>query len=821
MVGIDLGTSSSVVCVLEDGRPTVVTSAEGTWSIPSVVAFAKDRGALVGEPAKRQAVTNAGRTVRAVKRHLGTGWTAQIDGEPFTAERISAFILQKLKRDAETYLGEEVTDAVITVPVCFSEAERRATKRAGAIAGLNVLRLVKEPSSVALAYGHGRAAGDELVLVIQFGAGSFEVSLLAIGKGVVEVKAAAGDGRLGGDDWDQAVVDYLVARFKKTHGVDLSKDDTAMQRLRDAGEKAKIELSVCSETTVELPYITALAGEQVHLREQLTRARFQRLTADLLDRCRAPFHDVIKDAGVAVREIDSVVLAGGSTRMPGLADLVRELTGGKEPYPGVNSGEAAAVGAALQAGILRGEIRNALLIDVTPLSLGIQTEGGVFTKLLERNTTIPARHSEIFTTGTDLAVPQGPGGHRGESTDAGRRPIARPGGHARETSVTVRVYEGERKIAADNRLLGLFQLTGLRPASPRQARIEVALDIDADGVVIASAKDLDTGTERSITVTGTLAPLDDEPGWSADEVELCPVPDQHGAQTAGPSSAGSPSQRIRAAAADGLGEHRATFPHKLYEAKAATLTLIAIWVVIAAGVVGLAGKLASPQVPSVALLVPALAFLGAIGWLIQTLRRLIASPRHFMASFHYLRGRSVGLGFKGAHLSLYEHGLVVQSGAHASVFRWDTVLVLQDIVRVTSSYAPGQVVTRRYHLTDPSGTMYRLTGGFLSPQQWGPAIQNAVTEAQLPGAWAAIKAGRTLTFGPIALSGANVTARGESVPWAQIQAIKVDRGFVSLKVAGRWRSLTTTPVNGIPNFFVFHELAELLRCAAAETASPG
>ena len=477
-VGIDLGTTNSVVAVLDGGEPTIIANAEGGRTTPSVVSF-KDGDVLVGEVAKRQAITNPDHTVRSVKRHMGTDWSIKVDDKTYTAQEISARILMKLKRDAEAFLGDEVTDAVVTVPAYFNDAQRQATKEAGQIAGLNVLRIINEPTASSLAYGLDKEA-DHTILVFDLGGGTFDVSVLEIGDGVFEVKSTSGDTQLGGDDWDDAIIEWLITSFKNDHGVDLGQDRMARQRLKEAAEKAKIELSSVSETEVNLPFITATAEGPLHLQQKLTRSEFQKLTEDLLERTKRPFQQVIKDAGIPVEEIDHIVMVGGSIRMPAVQELVKKLTG-KDPHKGVNPDEVVAAGAAIQAGVLKGDVKDILLLDVTPLTLGIETKGSVMTRMIERNTTIPTKRSEIFTTAEN-----------------------------NQPEVEIHVLQGERAMATDNKSLGKFRLTGLPPAPMGIPQVEVTFDIDANGIVHVNAKDLATGKEQAMTITGGSALAQDD-----------------------------------------------------------------------------------------------------------------------------------------------------------------------------------------------------------------------------------------------------------------------------------------------------------------------
>ncbi|MGW0311215.1 DUF6585 family protein [Streptomyces flavidovirens] len=753
-VGIDLGTTDSVVCVLQAGEPTVIPNAEGSRTTPSVVAFAKDGEVLVGEAARRQAVTNASRTICSVKRRMGTDWSIPIGEKTFSAQEISAFVLRKLKRDAEAYLGEKVTAAVITVPAYFSQAQRQATREAGELAGLDVLRVISEPSAAGL--GHALGKSGKTALVVRLGGGTFDVSLVDVAEEahvehVVQVKATSGDDRLGGDDWDQAVADYLVTRFENLHGVDLSSDRTAVQRLREAAETAKIELSSSSQTTIELPYLAASAEGPLHLNECVTRARFQELTRGLLERCKAPVQRVLKDAAVPVRNIDQVVLVGGGSRMPAVADLMCELTGGKTPSRAAHGDEVVAIGAALQAGVLTGVRKDVLLLDAVPMPLGVETAGGVMTVVVERSTTIPTRCSEIFTTAEDM-----------------------PGGDARP--IVFHVHQGDHPAAAHNHRLGTLALTGLPPARRGVPRIELTLEIDANGTVSALAKDLDS--ERVWPMVGVGGT---EPYKEGIAVVTVVKPEAEQPESA---SGEPPSEQVSAAVErERLGGHQTT-----YHAKPRGLMVPAV---LATAFLVLTG---------IGITIPNMYQVAVCGLLTAVFGALLLGARY--ANRRY------------AQLQIFDQGLVVvDADGRPTACRWDALSVRQKVVD-HYHYGVPQGRSHAYTLKGPDGETLLHPGGIPYPEHWGPAIQDAVTEAQLPIALAAVRRGETVSFGDISVNRDAVTAYGRSVTWDRIRQISVEAGTVSLNVAGKWLPLTSTKVSSIPNFFVFHALAEHLRRSA-------
>jgi molecular chaperone DnaK len=774
LVGIDFGSSKSMICAVEDGRPVIVPNAEGSPSTPSVVAFAGNGEVLVGEMARRQAVTNAERTVRLVKRRLGTAWKTEIDGKVFTAQQITAFVLQKLVRDASSYLREQVTDAVVAVPACFDEAGRQAIREAAQIAGLNVRRVIGASEATALTYYAARRA-DATILVLGLGGGTFEVSLLAVEEGVVEVKAASGDNHLGGDDWDQRIVDHLVQQARSAGGVDLSKDQTALQRLREAAEQAKIDLSSAAASQVSVPYIGRSADGPLHLQTTLTRAGFQAMTADLIDRCNDPFDQVMADAGMGAGDIDYVVLAGGATRMPAFAALARELAGGKEPTRSVNPDEAVAMGAAWLAGRLTGTAEGPLLLSVTPCSLGVKTRGGVFTKLIERNSTIPTKSSLIFTVKKGLRTGAGASGSHAEPSADG----------ADDPGVTIGVYQGEHALAADNRLVGMLQVTGLPLTPGREREIEVAIEIDSEAVARVTARDLRTRSEQSVIITGSPAPAAGEADTLAGGAELEAREDppggrQHhkeapatGASWPGPGPVIdlqlSP-EAAQAARERGLGRLRQSFT-----------------------VAGL---------------------------------RLLKSHSH------------------GVQVFEFEQGLLRQQpGAPPETFRWDqiaTVLGGSIANYRTSSITPYDRGRYRgtnftYTITRRDGVSAKITGFYQDPARLSARSRQAISKnhresiqrryaalgedtarhiatAQLPAAQAALARGEELTFGDITISAGGVRAgQRDPVPWTEISDVEVEHGTVRIKQAGKSLPLSRRPVSEIPNFLLFATLADTLR----------
>ncbi|MFF2552251.1 DUF6585 family protein [Nocardia sp. NPDC058058] len=802
VVGIDLGTSKSIVCVLENGRPRILANAQGAHHTPTVVGFNDDGSVIVGQKAADRAIAHPGQTAAGVRRHLGTDWTFTDHGRAYTAPQITACVLRKLKRDAQAALGEEFTDVVLSMPAHYGEAERRATEEACELAGLRVRRFVGETNLAAFAYTlHARPA-DETTLVLDLGAGTFSVALFEIGAGVTEVRAIGGDNALGGDDWDQRLADSIVRRFRANTGIDLSTDSHALQRIRVAAEQAKIELSSAATSTVNLPYIaTDSGGNPMFLSENITRAEFAELTADLLDRCRAPIAKVLADAGLPMREVNRVVLVGGASRMPAFVALVTELSG-REPYRGMHPDESAAIGAAILTGVFTGAIRDQLLLDATPISIGIATSGGKFTDLVHRHTTIATTRDAFVTTVAD-----------------------------NQTGIDLEIFQGEHEIAKHNHLLGVLSLSPIAPARRGTPRIKVNVNIDANGRTVVTATDPASGAEESLTVIGGVeAPVPRNPFVPPTEVEMHPDQDtgtsrerkpQAESSAAGPQqttpgrtatmpSRENPSQLITAAAAEHLlGQHVSTHPHRWFGGSPKWIYGIPLAIL---GVIVIASFITDGAGSALAV---AILFLGVAG--LVWLRQFISSPKHTAARVKYASSQSTGSQFRDAQLSLFERGAVVQSGGRTHVFRWETVSVIEDITRVSHRMygsETGVSWTYRYQLTDPSGADYLITDRFVGAEQWGPEIRRRVTAAQLPLALAAAETGKSLEFGSITLSHGAIRAHNRSVPWGEVQEIRVDKGYIAIRVAGEWLSLTKVAANAIPNVFVFLELAERLRTLA-------
>ncbi|MEN8655569.1 DUF6585 family protein [Streptomyces sp. 21So2-11] len=760
VVGIDLGTANSVVAVLEEGRPRVVTNVEGSRATPSVVAFTAEGEVLVGEAARRQTVTNAGRTVRAVRRRTGTDWAIRIDGESYTAQRITVLLLRKLKRDAEASVGEELTDAVITVPASFGEAQREETREAGRLAGFNVLRVVSESSLAGLGHAVGNGGRDQTVLVVRCGAGSFDASLLEIdGAGGVigaVVKAVCGDDNLGGDDWDRAVADELAARFNSLHGIDLTRDETAAARLREAAEQARIDLSSASESTVELAYAAVTAEGPVHLHERLTRDRLGQLMRGPLKRCEVLLRGLLKDSGLALGDIDQVVLIGGATRMPAFVDLLRELTGGKEPTRSADADGLAAAGAVLQAGLLKGVRRDILLADAVALDLGVETQRGVMTPMVRRSHQLGTRRDEMFTL-------------TGKIPADGRPPV-------------IRLWQGMNPVAAENKQLGVIELAGLRTAGGRVPQIKVTCEADHNGIAHATAKDVASGQEWRM-VRGSSVP----PGARVLALAVEPHESAPRGRLWSPGTV-PVSQEVRATAErEKLGNHRGGYGaagSRLGDRVGLAFFTIFCLLLAVLGI-GPGGTLLTIiSVPG------ALAF----GWWFVSLQRQAARYTSRYAQLH-----------------MFEHGLIIVNKAgKAAAHGWDTITVYQSNV---AHYVEGRYIrtTHDYPLTRTDGSELLPSDAVTHAKEWGPAVQQAVTEAKLPGELAAIRRGETLEFAGIKLSREAVEARGRAVPWSRIERVTLVNGSVGFHVRDEKGLLISTPVGGIPDFFVFHEIAKRLQ----------